>query len=349
MLTTSRGVDFVRTPDSCFEGLPDWPYEPRYVEIGGLRQAYVDEGPTDADPILLLHGQPSWSYLYRQMIPELVAKGHRVIAMDNLGMGRSDKPVDPEFYTFDKHTKRLSSFMRALRLKRTTLFAQDWGSVIGLWNTAKNRRLFDRVVIGNGGMPDAPQSFELPAADDPSIAAFGQQLTSIPAEQPPFCQPTSPTSPTPAPTEPAQADTSAFAQWAGYAYHDESFRPSYMLEALTCRDLSPAEEAAYDAPFPSRDYLASPRVFPRLLNDLVGRTEGVRRALTRYQRPFLTIFGAGDPGLNSEEGDGQQWMSTQILGARCQPHHRYPDAGHFLQEDQGPDIARRIDDFIRTT
>ncbi len=124
--TTADGVEFVRTPDACFENLPDWDYAPQYVEIDGLRQAYIDVGPADADPILLLHGQPSWSYLYRFMIPVLVEGGHRVIAMDHLGMGRSDKPVDVEYHTFDNHVHRLDAFIQALELDNITLFAQDW-------------------------------------------------------------------------------------------------------------------------------------------------------------------------------------------------------------------------------
>jgi hypothetical protein len=99
IMTTEGGVEFVRTPDVCFEELPDWPYEPQYVEIDGLRQAYVDVGTGESgETILLLHGQPSWSYLYRKMIPVLAEEGHRVIAMDHLGFGRSDKPIDPNYY-----------------------------------------------------------------------------------------------------------------------------------------------------------------------------------------------------------------------------------------------------------
>ncbi|MEO0562160.1 MAG: alpha/beta fold hydrolase, partial [Chloroflexota bacterium] len=113
VMTTADGVDFVRTPDACFENLPDWDYEAQYVEIDGLRQAYVDEGSGESgETILLLHGQPSWSYLYRDMIPVLVNAGHRVIAMDHLGMGRSDKPIDPDYYTYLGHTSRLEAFIQ---------------------------------------------------------------------------------------------------------------------------------------------------------------------------------------------------------------------------------------------
>jgi len=118
IMTTSDGVRFVRTPDERFENLPDFPYEAKYVEIDGLRQGYVDEGPADADPVLLLHGQPSWSYLYRKMIPVLAEGGQRVIAMDHIGMGRSDKPIDIKYYSYLGHIDRLEKFIAALDLQR---------------------------------------------------------------------------------------------------------------------------------------------------------------------------------------------------------------------------------------
>jgi haloalkane dehalogenase len=132
-MTTEASVEFVRTPDACFENLPDWPYAPQYIEIDGLRQAYVEVGPANAEEtILLLHGQPSWSYLYRKMIPVLESAGHRVIAMDHLGLGRSDKPIDPDYYTFQDHVDRLETFMQELDDASLTIFVQDWGSLIGL-------------------------------------------------------------------------------------------------------------------------------------------------------------------------------------------------------------------------
>ena len=121
ILTSSRGVEFVRTPDSFFENLPDWPYEGKYVEIDGLRQAYAEVGSPDGEVILLLHGQPSWSYLYRKMIPILSDAGYRVIAMDHLGMGRSDKPIDLEYHSYDNHVYRLEQFIEKLQQhERTT-------------------------------------------------------------------------------------------------------------------------------------------------------------------------------------------------------------------------------------
>jgi hypothetical protein len=119
---TSAGVKFVRTPDACFAGLPDWPYAPRYV----------DEGPATGPVVLMLHGQPSWSYLYRKMIPALTNAGFRVIAMDHLGMGRSDKPIDIAAYSYLGNNDRLLRFIEQLELRNINLFVQDWGSLIGL-------------------------------------------------------------------------------------------------------------------------------------------------------------------------------------------------------------------------
>jgi haloalkane dehalogenase len=126
--TSAAGVNFVRTPDACFQNLPDWNYEAKYVEIDGLQQAYYEAGPATGEPILLLHGQPTWSYLYRFMIPELVKGGYRVIAMDHVGMGRSDKPVDVKYHSFENHVVRLESFIKALQLDNLSVFLQDWGS-----------------------------------------------------------------------------------------------------------------------------------------------------------------------------------------------------------------------------
>jgi pimeloyl-ACP methyl ester carboxylesterase len=126
---TADGRAFVRTPDERFRDLPGFPFEPHYVEIEGLRQHYLDEGPRDAAPILLVHGEPSWSYLYRKMIPPLAAAGHRVIVPDLLGMGRSDKWIETSEYSYDKHVGWLQQLVRALDLRRVTFFGHDWGGI----------------------------------------------------------------------------------------------------------------------------------------------------------------------------------------------------------------------------
>src|SRR4051795_3827686 len=127
-------VDVLRTPDERFADLPDFPYEPRSVEVdGGLRVAYVEDGPAGGPLVLLLHGEPSWSFLYRRMIPVLAAAGLRVVAPDLVGFGRSDKPVDPAAYSYARHVEWMRrALLDGLGLREVTLVGQDWGGLIGL-------------------------------------------------------------------------------------------------------------------------------------------------------------------------------------------------------------------------
>ncbi|MHA2006168.1 MAG: haloalkane dehalogenase [Promethearchaeota archaeon] len=150
-------MDLLRTPDERFENLPDFPYEPHYAEIDGIRIHYVDEGPKDAEIILLMHGEPSWSYLYRHMIPILVKAGLRVVAPDLVGFGRSDKPTKQEDHTYAKHVKWMSTLVKQLDLQRITLFCQDWGSLVGLRIALENNDRFSRIVLSNGGLPTGEQ------------------------------------------------------------------------------------------------------------------------------------------------------------------------------------------------
>ncbi len=157
--------DFVRTPDARFDGLADFPYVPRYVTVGGLRIAYIDEGPRNAPPVLLMHGEPTWSYLYRKMIPVLLAAGHRVVAPDLVGFGRSDKPVHKKDYSYFNHVQWMSAWMESVDLRNITLFCQDWGSLIGLRMAAESPQRFDRIALANGGLPTGvgtvPKAFKI--------------------------------------------------------------------------------------------------------------------------------------------------------------------------------------------
>jgi len=148
----------VRTPDERFEDLPDYNFEPHYANVDGLRMHYVDEGREDGDPVLLLHGEPSWSYLYRYMIPPLARAGLRVIAPDLIGFGRSDKPVEKSDYSYARHVAWMRGFIELLDLERITLFCQDWGSLIGLRVAAENEHRFAAIVLANGGLPTGDQA-----------------------------------------------------------------------------------------------------------------------------------------------------------------------------------------------
>jgi pimeloyl-ACP methyl ester carboxylesterase len=338
IMTTSAGIEFVRTPDACFEGLTDWPYAPHYVEIDGLRQAYVDEGPADGPVVLLLHGQPSWSYLYRKMIPVLVEGGFRVIAMDHLGMGRSDKPVDIGSYSYLGHNERLLTFVDELDLRDINLFVQDWGSLIGLRVAGLNPERFARIAVGDGALPVIPEGIQpFPPVENPDeIEDIAAPFEQIPPQQVPFydrCDKVI-----------GPQDNSYFGDWMVYAMKSASFRPSVVVEAMTWFDLPDNAAAAYDAPFPSRIYMAGPRVFPSLVNEVPGTTEEAWAGLTAFERPFLTLWASNDPGQLGSCA-AQQNLVDAVPGAAGQPHDRLAEASHFLQDDQGAEIARRLVEF----
>jgi haloalkane dehalogenase len=146
-------VDVLRTPDERFAALPGYPFAPHYVDVDGVRVHYVDEGPRAAAPVLLLHGEPSWSYLYRKMIPVLTAAGHRCVAPDLVGFGRSDKPARREDYTYQRHVDWMRGVLDALDLRAITLVCQDWGGLIGLRLVAEHAERFARVVAANTFLP----------------------------------------------------------------------------------------------------------------------------------------------------------------------------------------------------
>jgi haloalkane dehalogenase len=149
----------LRTPDERFENLSEYDFTPHYADIadgdgGVFRVHYLDEGSPDANPVLLMHGEPSWCYLYRKMIPLLIGTGHRVIAPDLVGFGRSDKPTQRSDYTYARHVAWMSELLfDQLRLRHITFFGQDWGGLIGLRLVAASPERFDRVVISNTGLP----------------------------------------------------------------------------------------------------------------------------------------------------------------------------------------------------
>jgi len=151
-------MKILRTPEARFANIPDYPFAPHYLDIRdadgtAMRMHYVDEGPRGAAPVLMLHGEPSWSFLYRKMIAGLVAKGHRAVAPDLIGFGKSDKPTEQSDYTFERHVKWMSDWLTATNLTNITLFCQDWGGLIGLRLVAAFPDRFARVIVANTGLP----------------------------------------------------------------------------------------------------------------------------------------------------------------------------------------------------
>lgn len=291
----------LRTPEARFRDLPDFPYLPRYTEIGGLRIAHLDEGPAEAPPVLLLHGEPTWSFLYRHMIPRLVAAGHRVVVPDLVGCGRSDKPARQADYSYARHVAWMAGWLEANQLRRITLFCQDWGSLIGLRLVAAQPERFDRVVLSNGGLPTGEGR--------------------VPR---------------------------AFALWRNFARWSPWFPIGRIVASGCVRELTRAERAAYDAPFPSRAYTGAVRSFPGFVpvtTDDPAREANLAawRVLGEWHKPFLTLFGSRDPITRGQE----RVFQKRVPGAKDQPHEVLRKCGHFIQEDAGPELATRIDAFIR--
>jgi haloalkane dehalogenase len=293
----------LRTPEERFANLPDFPYSPRYTDVGGLRIAHIDEGPRTASPILLLHGEPTWSFLYRKMIPVLVASGFRVIVPDLVGFGRSDKPLKKADYSYMNHVLWMTEWMETNDLQHLTLFCQDWGSLIGLRMAAEVPDRFDRIVLANGGLPTG--------------------ATPMPA---------------------------AFRIWRAFARYSPWFPVGRIVRAGCVNALSAREVAAYDAPFPSAEYLIAARLFPGLVPitpDDPERQNNERawELFKRWDKPFLTLFSDHDPVTRG----GQRIWQELVPGAQGKPHAVIRDAGHFLQEDKGAELAQAIVAFIRST
>jgi haloalkane dehalogenase len=188
----------LRTPNERFENLPGYPFEPHYLNVpdgedGHLRIHFVDEGPKEAEPVLLLQGEPSWSYLYRKMIPIFVQAGYRAVAPDLVGFGRSDKPADRKDYTYQRHVDWMQNWLDRMDLKGITLFGQDWGGLIGLRLVTSDPDRLARVVVANTGLPtgDHPitdaflnwRKFSIETPEFPvGFIVSGGCLTSLPAE-----------------------------------------------------------------------------------------------------------------------------------------------------------------------
>ncbi len=327
---TASGRPFVRTPDQCFDAIPDFPWAPNFADVDGMRMHYVEAGDPDGQVVLLLHGQPDWSYLYRKMIPVLAAAGLRVIAPDHIGFGKSDKPVQMADYTFLQHVAWIEEFLEVVGLRDITPVVQDWGSLIGLRCVGNDPDRFARVVVANGNLPVMPEGF-------------------APFPQPESLEPQDLGFPFVAGGGGGDGGMAVFGEWIAYAMVGKDFMPSVVMKASINAEISETELAAYDAPYPQRIHMAGTRMFPSLVNTLghVPTNEAARAELDAFSRPVLGMFGLRDPIFGDQAT--RDATRVQIAGAAGQPHHDYPDAGHFIQEDEGADLAARIATWIAAT
>ena len=315
VLSTDGGINFVRTPESHFASLPDYEFNSQFVSVDDLHMAYVDAGPSDGEVILLLHGEPSWSYLYRYLITRLSASGYRVIAPDLVGMGRSDKPVEVDIHTYEQHVAWMRSFVEQLDLQDATMMVHDWGGLIGLRVVGEMPSRFARVVATNTRLPIIPKGNN------------------------PFVQPSS----TAVDCSLGEFQPSDFQTWLEYALKAPNLRASEILQAGTAVDLPPDVLAAYDAPYPSYIYKAAIRAFPSMITAVEDQNQAAWDALGTFDGAFLTLFGELDPNLGTEEAQNE--LVEHIPGAAGQYHERFP-AHHFLQEDLGRGLAGTVEFFL---
>jgi haloalkane dehalogenase len=287
-------VSVYRTPDTQFENLPGYDFEPNYLELDGLRMHYVDEG--SGPTVLLLHGEPTWSFLYRKVIAQL--GGFRCVAPDYFGFGRSDKPTDIGWYSYDKHTESLIAFVEELDLRDMTVVVQDWGGPLGFRLCVERPDRVARLVVLNTGI-----GARAPNDDWLRFQAFVRRVgTEIVAGQ---------------------------------------------LVRLTL--VQPVDDeviAGYDAPFPVPDSRAGIVAFPELVatgsdHPSAPAMLDVRERLRTFNQPSLVLFSDSDPIFGRRAAEA---MADLLPNAELDPP--LAGAGHFLQEDQGEAVGRRIADWL---
>ena len=340
ILRTPTGREYVRTPDACFENLEGYPYAPTYAEVDGLRVHYVDEGPEEGDIVLMLHGQPTWSYLYRKMIDPITQAGYRVIAPDMIGMGRSDKPIDPNTHTVEQHLAWLREFIRELDLQDICLVCQDWGSIIGLRAVGDHPDRFARVFAANAiaarmdgapplNVPPLEDRSRYPVDPDARLRTWNDFIDE--ARQ-----------------WVGEHMSEFFNAWIMFALTAPDFMPSQNIDYSPGQPrLTPGEIAAYDAPFPSPIYRTGPRTLPSLAGSIDEAASNASwESLGRFERPFITVFGESAPLVGTQRN--QDKLTGHIPGARGHAHARI-DAGHFIQENAGELLADHLLKFLEAS
>jgi haloalkane dehalogenase len=312
-------VELVRTPEERFADLPGFPFEPRFATLpSGIRVHYVDEGDSGAEPVLLLHGQPTWSYLYRHVIARLVARGLRAVAPDLVGFGRSDKPRGRDAHTVVAHVGWLREFVDAVGLTGFTLVVQDWGGPFGL------------ALLGAG-----PERVLHIVAANTALHTAGADLAGRLAW------------PCHAGTSGTVVVADALLDYQRLTQEMAPFTASVFVDGASSSTLSADVLAAYDAPFPDESFCAGPRQLP-LLMGLTPHSPCARlnrrtfEALASFDRPFLTVFSDGDPGTRG----WAEVLRSRVPGALTCRHVTLTGAGHFLQEDSGVALADAVADLV---
>ncbi|MFK7732977.1 MAG: haloalkane dehalogenase [Pseudomonadales bacterium] len=301
-------MSILKTPSAQFANLPGFPYQPNYLEIpdqeyGSLAMHYVDEGPKQAPVVLMLHGEPSWSFAWRDVIDAVTAAGFRAIAPDHIGFGRSDKLAQRNHYSYARFIDWMDYFVTALELENITLACQDWGGPIGLSTLARHPERFNAVVAANTLLPNNEEP-PLGVADWPGDIV---------------------------------------ANWINTVAELDDLPVADIVGGVCSTPLSNEVKAAYDAPFPTPEYKAAVLAFPALIpidHKLSGSAENrlVWELLEQWTKPFVTAFSDGDPSTAA----WAKVFQSRIPGASNDLHRTIRNAGHFVQEEQGAALAEVI-------
>lgn len=323
-------MQILRTPDEQFTDLEGYPYAPQYTVVKAsdgtdLRIHHIDEG--EGPLLICMHGQPTWSYLWRKMIGPLTEAGFRVVAPDLVGFGKSDKPAEQGDYTFRSHVDWMSQWLAANDFTDATLVCQDWGGLIGLRMLTAAPERFARIVVANTGLPDnsliKPEMSEALAQMAPhvplvSAAELGAKMGS--------------------------GAPDAFLHWIKFAAESPEFVPSSVFSPKT----APEVVKAYDAPFPDESYFAGARRFPSLVPLMPHHAEdradndAAWDVLRAWEKPLLTAFSDRDPVTKGGEAPFQK----RVPGAQGVAHVTINGGGHFLQEDKPEEFAAAIIAFM---
>ena len=327
---TQNGIEYVKTPSKCFLNLPDYNFNENYFDLHGIKIHYVDAGPSDGKILLLLHGQPVWSYLYRTMIHDLVSKGYRCIAPDLICMGKSDKPISIKYHTYETHCENILTFINGLKLKNMTLFCQDWGSLIGLRIAGENPNLFSGIIAANAELPNftketnplyIPETIEINTKIKSFVGAMAYySLGGFAVE--------------------------SFQAWILYCLTAPMVDIKSIMKLSFSRNFKKSDDIlnAYSAPFPSFIYMAGPRTLPSMNAGITGQTLKAIEGLKKFEKPFLSLIGLQDKLLGTPRI--QNRFIKMVPGAKGQNHEQFKEANHFIQEDIGEMMADRMHKFI---
>ena len=325
-------MKYKRTPDARFENLKDCSFEPNYLSVddtegGELRLHYLDEGPADGPVVLLMHGQPAWSYLYRHMIPLLLAEGFRVVVPDLIGFGRSDKPTRIEDYTYARHITWMTEWLTRLELNNITVFFQDWGSMIGLRLVAAFPERFSHVVLANGALVAGP----IPVEYAELLKDTYETLPVVSAaELEPFFL--------------NQEGVPGILYWRKHCAKYADFSVGAVMNSLSSGEkLTQREIDAFNAPYPDESYLAGARRFPSLIplfadDSEVAENRAAWEVLALFDKPFMCAFADNDPVT----AGGDKPFLERVAGCRGVSHRTISPAAHFLQQDQPQQCVQAI-------